>query len=205
MPKITPAVDNVKPVGKLPLANDHVMGAVPVAARGVLYAVPVVPVGSVVVIMIGATAVVAIVIDNAFVSLPTLLVAFTVKLEVPVGVDVPDISPAAESVKPVGKLPLSNDHVIGAVPVAASCALYTVPVKPLGSEVVVIIGGAFTTMDNAFVSLPTLLVAFTVKLNAPAAVGVPDIMPAAESVKPAGKLPLANDHVIGVVPVAVSV
>ena len=71
--------------------------------------------------------------------------------------------------------------------------------------VVVITGGAVITMDNALVSLPTLLVAFTVKLEVPATVGVPDITPAAESVKPVGRLPLANDHVIGVVPVAVSV
>jgi hypothetical protein len=57
---------------------------------------------------------------------------------------------------------------------------------------------------NTLVSLPALLVAFTVKLEVPAAVGVPVMTPSAESVNPAGKLPLCNDHVIGAVPVAVS-
>ena len=30
------------------------------------------------------------------------------------------MSPVVESVKPAGKFPLSNDHVIGAVPVASN-------------------------------------------------------------------------------------
>ena len=71
-----------------------------------------------VVVIIGATAAVPIVIDSAFVSLPALLVAFTVKLNVPVAVGIPEMVPVVERDKFVGRLPLSSDHVIGVVPVA---------------------------------------------------------------------------------------
>ena len=81
---------------------------------------PVVPPGSVVVVIVGATVAAVITILNAFVALPALLVAFTVKLEVPAAVGVPEITPDAESVKPLGKLPLVSNHVIGVVPVAVS-------------------------------------------------------------------------------------
>jgi hypothetical protein len=71
--------------------------------------------------MVGATAVALMIIDNSLLLLPTLLVAFTVKVKVFTIVGVPEIIPSVESVNPVGKLPLSNDHIIGVVPVAASC------------------------------------------------------------------------------------
>jgi hypothetical protein len=68
---------------------------------------------------------------------------------------------------------------------------------------VVIVGKLFITMFRDLVALPTLFVAMTVKLDVPAVVGVPDIAPVVPfKLKPAGRLPLAIDHVIGVVPVA---
>ena len=61
-------------------------------------------------------------------------------------------------------------------------------------------------MLSGFVSFPALFVALTVKLNVPAVVGVPVIAPLIPfKLKPAGRLPLAILHVIGVVPVAVRV
>jgi hypothetical protein len=60
-------------------------------------------------------------------------------------------------------------------------------------------------MDNCFVSLPAALVTFTVKVDVPAAVGVPAIVPVSARVKPAGNVPLSMLHVMGVPPVAVSV
>ena len=54
-------------------------------------------------------------------------------------------------------------------------------------------------------SLPAAFVALTVKLNVPASVGVPETTPPPLKPKPPGKLPLAIDHVIGVVPYALSV
>jgi hypothetical protein len=80
---------------------------------------------------------------------------------------------------------------------------------PPGKAGVVIVGTAalaFMTMLSALVALPTLFVALTVKLNVPAVVGVPVIAPVLEfKLKPAGRLPTVIDHVIGAVPVAVSV
>lgn len=48
------------------------------------------------------------------------LFALTVKLNVPVTVGVPEITPAVESDNPSGKLPVLMLHVIGMVPEATS-------------------------------------------------------------------------------------
>jgi hypothetical protein len=53
-----------------------------------------------------------------FLSLPAELVAFTVKLNVPVVVGVPKISPDELKYNPFGRLSISSDQVIGAVPLA---------------------------------------------------------------------------------------
>jgi hypothetical protein len=61
-------------------------------------------------------------------------------------------------------------------------------------------------MLSDLVTLPALFVALTVKLDVPAAVGVPVIDPDVPfKLKPAGRLPLAIAHVIGAVPVAMRV
>ena len=61
-------------------------------------------------------------------------------------------------------------------------------------------------IDSSFVSLPALLVALTVNLAVPSAVGVPLISPVvSSSVRSAGRLPLSMPHVMGVVPSAVRV
>jgi hypothetical protein len=203
-PEITPAVERVKPPGNEPLSSVHVTGAVPVAVRVWLYAVPIVPFGSEVVVITGGTPLIIIV--SAFVLLPALLDAFTVKLNVPAAVGFPEITPAPLIVKPFGNVPLSSVHVTGVEPVAVRVWLYAVPIVPFGSEDVVITGGTPTmVIDNAFVSLPPPFVAFTVKLNVPVAEGVPEITPAVERVKPVGNEPLSRVHVIGVEPVAVRV
>ena len=64
---------------------------------------------------------------------------------------------------------------------------------------------AAIVIDNCFVLFPAELAALTVNVNAPAVVGVPEITPAAESVKPVGNVPPVTLHVIGVVPVVVTV
>ena len=62
------------------------------------------------------------------------------------------------------------------------------------------------TILSAFVLLPALFVALTVKLNVPTVVGVPDISPVFGSRdKPGGRLPLSLDQFIGTVPVALRV
>jgi hypothetical protein len=52
----------------------------------------------------------------------------------------------------------------------------------------------------AVANLDELSVTFTVKLAVPAALGVPDIVPPAERLNPAGSDPFATDHMYGVVP-----
>ena len=66
---------------------------------------------------------------------------------------------------------------------------------PAGSDAVVIPKAAgLTVSDSAAVAdANTLSVTRTVKLD-PAAPGVPDIVPAAVRLKPAGSDPLATDH-----------
>jgi hypothetical protein len=61
-------------------------------------------------------------------------------------------------------------------------------------------------MLRALVPFPAAFVALTVKLNVPAAVGVPEITPVVGfKLKPAGRLRADIDQVIGAVPVAASV
>jgi len=64
-------------------------------------------------------------------------------------------------------------------------------------------GAGLMTMESAFVSLPTLFAALTVKLNVPAVEGVPDMVPSDERLRPPGRLPDAIDHVAAGCPVAV--
>ena len=73
---------------------------------------------------------------------------------------------------------------------------------PPGSDDVVTVsaGAAIATVSDAVADWEALSVARTVKVLDPAVVGVPEILPPAESVNPAGSVPLASDHVYGVVP-----
>ena len=77
---------------------------------------------------------------------------------------------------------------------------------PPGRDVVVMAGFAEMTMLRSLVAFPALLVALTVKLKVPAAVGVPVIAPLdVFRFKPVGSVPLLIAQVMGVVPVAVRV
>ena len=77
------------------------------------------------------------------------------------------------------------------------------PTIASGRETVVIVGIVVIAILKAFVELPALFVALTENLDVPSVVGVPEINPVfAFRLKPAGKLPLTIDQVIGVVPVA---
>jgi hypothetical protein len=77
-----------------------------------------------------------------------------------------------------------------------SACEYPTPTKPVGNEDVVIVNvGALITSDNsALTDSDALSVTLTVKLDDPAAVGVPDSVPP-ERLNPAGSDPLATDHV----------
>ena len=75
--------------------------------------------------------------------------------------------------------------------------------KPLGSELVVTLRAAPTTIERACVAVcavgVVLSVALTVKLYVPEAVGVPEIV-LPLSVRPVGSEPAEMDHVYGLVP-----
>ena len=70
----------------------------------------------------------------------------------------------------------------------------------------VTVGISVTRILRFIVTLPATLVALAIKLNVPAAVGVPVIAPLVVfRFKPVGSAPLPIAQVIGVVPVALSV
>jgi hypothetical protein len=131
-----------------------------------------------------------------------------VKLNDPDAVGVPEIVPVAERDRPPGKAPELMLQVYGVVPpVAASVVEYAVPTCPAGTKVVVICTGvtaAATVSVNDFVEVCAVgvveSVTFAVKLNDPEAVGVPEIVPVAERVRPPGKAPELMLQVYGVVP-----
>ena len=68
---------------------------------------------------------------------------------------------------------------------------------PPGSDDVVTVseGAVIATVSEAVADWEALSVARTVKVLDPATVGVPEMLPAVESVNPAGSVPLASDHV----------
>ena len=73
-------------------------------------------------------------------------------------------------------------------------AVYAVPILPPGSEVVVMASAALIVMLSAAVAVPGVgaveSVTFTVKLDVPVALGVPEIAPVVEfKVKPVGNVP----------------
>jgi hypothetical protein len=137
---------------------------------------------------------------NSLVFEPTPFVAVTLNVKVPTDVGVPERTPPSRLNHDGKSLEL---HVIGVAPPAGRAYEYTKPTVPLGSDVVVIVGGSIAgaiTMLKSRVALPAMFVACTVKLNVPASLGVPEItLPV--KFNPSGKSPII-DHVIGPVPVA---
>jgi hypothetical protein len=123
-----------------------------------------------------------------------------VKLKVPLVVGVPEMRPVPLlSVNPGGSEPLAIDHAYGLVPpVAASVREYWLPTLPFGSDVVVMlrVWAAAIVMLNCLVAIcAALSVTRTVKVNIPAAVGVPEIAPVDEfSESPLGREPLTIDQ-----------
>ena len=195
VPDIVPP-ERLNPAGSDPLTTDHVYGGVPpVAFNGCEYATPTVPAGNEEVVMLTAEALITI--DSAALAEPVALsVTLTVKLDEPAAVGVPDIVPP-ERLNPAGSDPLATDHVYGGVPpVALSGCEYATPTVPAGNEEVVMLkAGALIVNDKAAVADPVALsVTLIMKLDDPAAVGVPDIVPP-ERLNPAGSDPLATDHV----------
>ena len=137
-------------------------------------------------------------IESTVVALtPALSATLTVKADVPAAEGVPLIVPVGLRLSPPGREPELSDHVYGGDPPNAmrTCE-YGVPTVPPGSaDVMIPRPGALMVSDNAAVAeAEALSVTFTVKLADPAVLAVPDIVPASERLRPAGRVPLASDH-----------
>ncbi len=77
-------------------------------------------------------------------------VTFTVKVELPTLVGVPERTPLLDNVIPAGKVPLASVHVNGAVPpVALNCTLYGVPITPGDTDVLAITGAGSSEISTA--------------------------------------------------------
>lgn len=127
---------------------------------------------------------------------PELSRTCTVTGFVPAAVGVP-LTVAPFNERPAGSDPAVIDQVYPPVPpVAASDCEYGEPTLPLASDAVVTESGAgFTRIVNAFVAVVfELSRTWAVKLEVPAAVGVPEITPAALNVNPAGSDPALTVH-----------
>lgn len=212
VPEILPALESVSPAGRLPDASDHVYpGVPPVALKVVLYELPFWPAARLVdVIEIPEAEIVSDSCADAVTAGDALSATATVKVAVPVAVGVPEITPALDSVSPSGKLPDAIDHVYpGVPPVALRVVVYELPTTPDPRlrERTASPGGT-TVMDtwpDAVCTGDPLSFTAMVKVDVPLVVGVPEIAPALESVRPAGSVPDASDHVYpGVPPVALN-
>jgi len=129
-------------------------------------------------------------------------VTFAVKANVPAAVGVPEIAPDDVFMeRPGGKEPLVMLHEYGVVPpVACNIAEYAVPTVPLAKLEVEIDSVCFAAAIAIFSDCDAvlLLASFTctVKLEVPAAVGVPEMAPdEAFRLNPAGSDPLLRLHI----------
>lgn len=100
------------------------------------------------------------------------------------------MTPAAESVTPAGSAPEVSTYVYGAVPPeAVSVRERATPEEPAVSVAgLTVIGAHTTSVTLALAEHPeNPLVALTVNVKEPAAVGVPERTPAPESARPVGR------------------
>jgi hypothetical protein len=107
--------------------------------------------------------------------------------------------------RPAGKAPDAIVQEYGVVPLlAVSVDEYAVPTVPLGNEVVLIVSvGALVMIENGLVAFCTgkeESVTWTVKLDWPALLGIPLIVPSLLRLRPAGNVPDTSVHEYGVVP-----
>src|SRR5436305_324480 len=127
-----------------------------------------------------------------FAEQPLASTTWTVIGKVPVCVGVPERTPAADSVRPVGSVPLLSVNVFA--PIAAGAvklwlnAMFTVPLFVEGLFTVMV----WQLMVSEYVAplpeQPFASVALTTIGKVPVCVGVPERTPPLESVRPAGSV-----------------
>ena len=129
-----------------------------------------------------------------------------VKLNVPVTVGVPEITPEVPArVSPEGRAPDVTDQAYGATPpLACRTVEYEEPIVPEDTVVVVIAieRGATTSEKVADFVCAGLAESVTVavKLKVPLTAGVPEMVPLVARLTPAGRLPEVNAQLYGAVP-----
>src|SRR5580704_10474072 len=190
VPESTPVVAlKVTPVGRAP-DSLKVGAGVPVAVTVKVPAVPWVKVALLPEVMVGAAFTVRVKLWVAFGETP--LVAVMVIGKLPLWVGVPESTPAAVNVTPVGRGPVSLKVGAG-LPVAVTVKLPAVPWVKVALLPEVMVGGAFTVRVKLWVAFgETPLVAVMVIGKTPPWVGVPESTPVvALSVTPAGRAPVS--------------
>lgn len=204
VPLIAPVeVSRLKPVGNAPDVTLKVTGAVPPEVCTVwLYALLSTGVGSVAVVIEIAETIAPLYDFEAVTEFAS--VAVTANAYAPAADGVPLIAPVdASSDRPAGNAPDVMLKVTGAVPPEVCTVwLYAAFMSGVGSVAVVIaIADTIEPLYDFEAVTKFASVAVTVKLYAPAALGVPPIAPVdVSSVSPAGSDPAVTANVTGAVP-----
>jgi hypothetical protein len=206
-PEIVPVEAKLNPAGGIPDARLQVYGLTPpLAIRVVEYALPTIPLGIVVVeIARGCN---AAAIDKFNVSAAMLFaVSFTctVNEKLPDALGMPEMIPADARFNPDGTVPDTTLQLYGLIPPLAIRAVeYELPAIPLGIVVLEIARGCnATAIDKPNVSAAMLFaVSFTCTVNEkfPAALGVPEMIPADARFSPDGSAPDATLQTYGLTP-----
>ena len=201
---------NVRPAGRVTLiVTGVVTGVVPVL-RTVAVKLPDSPVWNVDAVSLrprsipagGGVTAFTVRVNDVVTTTPKASVAVTATVAVPVTVVEPEITPAADSVSPVGR-PVADHVTVGTPPDDASVVEYAAPEVAAGSDAVVMASAAWTVSAIVADAAPRLLLAVTFTESADAetsaALGVPVILPEVESIDAHAGSPVA-DHVIAPLP-----
>src|SRR5579872_604656 len=145
----------------------------------------------------GGVVLVTLIDDWALAVAPAASVTVTVKLNVPVVVGLPVMTPLELSETPGGSDPPDRVQVKGGVPPFAASVTCTCPLTPVSGSVNggIVSGGLIRMVRVAAPELPAKSLVEIVKVNTPACVGVPWSMPLMVSDSPGGRLPPEILHV----------
>ena len=131
-------------------------------------------------------------------------VACTVKGKVPFWVGVPASIPDGASVRPAGSDPAEIENVMGATPpVCVNVLLYAAPAVAVPSATLFTTSqSTLSVRDRGALEQPFASVATTENRNDPPEVGVPEMRPEADSVRPGGNDPVVMANTQGFLPPA---
>jgi len=197
----------VNPLGRAPVSASVAVGE-PVVVTVKVETLPTVGVTRELLVNFGG---VPMVMVKACVTEPLALVAVRVRMEVPAVVGVPEMVAVplvlALKVNPAGRAPVSASVAVGE-PVVVTVKFKAFPtVSEVEAELVNLVAVPIT-IESIAVAVPVALVAVRDRVEAPAAVGVPEMvavpLPLLTKVRPAGRAPDSPSAGVGY-PVAVTV